>query len=172
MAAAALHLGRDYGRRASKNRMRGDGFHYFVRHETGGGLCVQSTTKPSEKVLQLLNELDDDSFAVREAASTALAKLGRTIHPILRHRLKTISSPEVRRRVEVLLENAGQETHSEEHVRQLRAVQVLEHCGSADAVKLLTELASGVSHSPQTQAAKAALERMSFASQSQSKNGI
>jgi hypothetical protein len=43
---------------------------------------------------------------------------------------------------------------------RLRAIQVLEAIGSKEAKKLLGEMASGVSHAPETLAAKEAIERL------------
>jgi hypothetical protein len=44
----------------------------------------------------------------------------------------------------------------------LRAIGVLERIGSKDARQLLTSLASGVPHAPETLAAKNALERLAL----------
>jgi hypothetical protein len=56
-----------------------------------------------KKAQKWLAELDDDSFATREAASRGLEKLGAAAKPLLREALKGRPSPEVRRRVGALL---------------------------------------------------------------------
>jgi WD40 repeat protein len=112
------------------------------------------------KVRQLLKGLDDDRFEVREAASRELEKLGPGTHAALRQTLEAKPSAEVRRRLESLLEKAGNISQSPDLLCRLRAIQVLEAIGSKEAKKLLGEMASGVSHAPETLAAKEAIERL------------
>jgi hypothetical protein len=56
-----------------------------------------------KKVQKWIANLDDDTFATREAASRELEKLGVTVKPLLRETLKGRPSPEVCRRINVLL---------------------------------------------------------------------
>ena len=69
---------------------------------------------------------------------------------------------EVRKRLDDLLLAIDQRKGrpSPDELRQIRAVQMLEWIGSADARKLLTDLANGSPVMWQTQEAKAALERL------------
>jgi WD40 repeat protein len=112
------------------------------------------------KVRKLLKDLDDDRFEVRESASRELEKLGPANHGALRQALEAKPSAEVRRRLETLLENAGSIEQSPELLRRLRAIQVLEGIGSEEVRQLLERLASGVSHAPETVAAKEAIDRL------------
>lgn len=113
-----------------------------------------------EKVRKLVKELDDDRFEVRQTASRELEKMGALIQPALRHFLEVQPPPEVRRRLEALVQNSGGVNQSPELLRQLRAIGVLERIGSKDARQLLATLATGVPYAPETLAAKSALERL------------
>jgi hypothetical protein len=56
-----------------------------------------------KKAERWVRELDDDSFATREAASWELERLGAAAKPLLREVLRGRPSPEVRRRIGALL---------------------------------------------------------------------
>jgi hypothetical protein len=56
-----------------------------------------------KKVETWLRDLDDDSFATRQAASRGLEKLGIAAKPLLREALRARPPLEVRRRIETLL---------------------------------------------------------------------
>jgi RNA polymerase sigma factor (sigma-70 family) len=58
----------------------------------------------SEAIQKLIKQLDDNSFQIREQATKELKALGRTIVPQLEAALEQAKSPELRRRLEVLLE--------------------------------------------------------------------
>jgi WD40 repeat protein len=113
-----------------------------------------------DKVRKLIKELDDDSFEVREKASRELEKMGSGIQPAVQHFLEGRPPPEVRRRLEALVQSSAAVSRSPELLRRLRAIGVLERIATKDARQLLTTLAGGVPHAPETQAAKTALERM------------
>lgn len=113
-----------------------------------------------DKVRKLIKNLDDDSFEIRESASRELEKMGAGIQPAVRQALEARPTPEVRRRLETLLQTPAAVNHSPELLRQLRAISVLERIASKDARQLLTTIAGGVAHAPETQAAKSALERL------------
>lgn len=121
-------------------------------------------TVTAERLKKLLADLDDDAFAAREKASRQLAELGEIAGPSLRETLASRPSAEVRRRVEALL------THlkpldaippSEERLRILSGVIVLESIGDKAARNVLQTLASGASQAQLTREAKAALLRLS-----------
>jgi hypothetical protein len=117
----------------------------------------------SEEVMRpLLVQLDEDSFERREAATRRLKDLGHAAFPALRDALQANPSPEKKRRMERLLEALGERTlvPSPETLRQLRAVAVLEHARSAEAKRLLQELASGVASASLTQEAQTALDHL------------
>lgn len=110
-----------------------------------------------KRVAQLVKELDDDAFSVREKASKELAHLVDTAEPALRKALEENPSPEVRRRLRQLLE---QRQHSGPEIwRQTRLLEVLEQIETPEARQMLEELANGSPGASLTQEAKAALER-------------
>jgi RNA polymerase sigma factor (sigma-70 family) len=112
-----------------------------------------------EKILSLIKDLDDDSYAKREAAEAALARLGEAALPGLRQASKDKAlPPEPRRRLDRLL---GQ---LESWRRELRAVEVLERIGSPAAQSVLKEWAGGLPEALLTREAKAALARCRDAS--------
>jgi WD40 repeat protein len=113
-----------------------------------------------KKVAQLLADLDAADFQVRERAAQALLGLVWEMEPELRRALAETASAEVRRRLETILAARGDGRPSAEFLRQVRALQVLEWVGSAEAQELVRELARGDSGAEQTRAARAVLERL------------
>ena len=71
-----------------------------------------------------------------------------------------IPQPEVRRRLERLLQVLEGVVASGERLQAVRAVEVLEQIGTAEAKQLLQSLASGAPGARLTQEAKASLERL------------
>jgi WD40 repeat protein len=110
------------------------------------------------RVGQLLADLNSDRFAAREQASRELEKLGESAGPLLRKAWSDHPAPETRRRVERLLEKLEQPAASPERLRALRAIEVLEHIGTAEARRVLEQLASGIPQARLTQEARASLE--------------
>jgi hypothetical protein len=111
-----------------------------------------------KQLAPLLADLDSDDFAVREKASAELEKLGAGVEPLVREALAGKPSPEVRRRLESLLEHL--DAGSPDRLRLLRALEALERAGGAEARRLLEELASGAPEAWLTRAAKASRERL------------
>ncbi len=111
----------------------------------------------SAAVARLVADLDSDSFEAREAATRRLERLGETVAPALREALAKVGSPEVRQRLERVLARVAGKGVSAWTLRNLRAVAVLELVGTADARRLLEELAKGDASAPETREAKAAL---------------
>jgi RNA polymerase sigma factor (sigma-70 family) len=114
---------------------------------------------PADELRQLLADLDSGAFPRREKASERLAALGEQVEPALRDCLQGNPSPEQRRRVEELLA-APREVRAPESLRRLRAIQVLEQIGTADARQVLETLAQGAPAARETREAKASLERL------------
>jgi RNA polymerase sigma factor (sigma-70 family) len=108
-----------------------------------------------------LAELDSETFAVREKAFEQLANLGSAAVPALRQALEKRPSLEDRLRLNRLLERASGVPPSPELLRYLRAVQILERLASKESRRLLAELAGGADQVPETEEARAALERLS-----------
>jgi WD40 repeat protein len=113
---------------------------------------------PAEQVRPLLDDLDNDDFRRREAASARLRELGERAEGALRKALLADPSLEKRRRLGVLLK-AREGPPSAESLRELRAAAVLERIGTAEAVALLKELAGGDPAARLTREAAAVLER-------------
>jgi WD40 repeat protein len=99
------------------------------------------------RVRRWIADLDSDEFAVRDAASKALAAQGERLEPLLRRALETKPPLEVRRRLEDLLEEARQAarrvSRTPEVLRYRRVIRTLEWCSTKEAVELLRTLAGG-----------------------------
>ncbi len=122
---------------------------------------LRPVATPDEKrIARLLTELDDDAFAVREAAARELGALGRLAEPHLRKALAGGGSAEFRRQLETLLAACDGRPATPQEVKELRAVWVLEEVGTAAARECLAELAKGAPGARLTQEAKRALERL------------
>jgi RNA polymerase sigma factor (sigma-70 family) len=118
-----------------------------------------SETPGREHLRQLIADLDDDRFSVREAAARQLERLGDQAALVLREALAGKPSPEARKRMEVLLA-VSPLVQSPEDARPLRAVQVLERLDTAESLQVLQWLARGDPVARQTREARAALARL------------
>ena len=114
----------------------------------------------SKRLEQLIADLDDRQFEVREQATRELAARAERAAPALRKALAGNPSPEVRRRLGALLDGLDGVRPSADMVRQVRAVEALELMGNAEARRLLDKLATGPTHEHLTQEAKAAAGRL------------
>jgi WD40 repeat protein len=114
----------------------------------------------AEKVQRLLADLDSEQFAVRKKASNELELIGEGAVPLLRKALEADPSAEARRRIEEVLKKSDSVVPSGELLRSLRAVEVLETIGSAEAKAVLQVLAKGTAGASVTRAAQAALDRL------------
>jgi hypothetical protein len=113
-----------------------------------------------KEVRRYIADLDSDTFAVRKKAFEQLDRLGPAAEPALRKAREKGGSPEVRRRVEELLDRLGSRSLSAEPLRTLRALAVLEHEETPEARRLLRELAGGAAGAWLTQEAQAAQARV------------
>ncbi|MHB1424005.1 MAG: WD40 repeat domain-containing protein [Gemmataceae bacterium] len=113
-----------------------------------------------QRMAPLIADLDNDEFAVRDKAMEQLRQLGERAEPGLREALTNKPSLEARKRIEELLEGIRALSTSPERLREMRAIEVLEHVGTADAREVLRTLAKGAAHARLTHEAKAALERL------------
>lgn len=111
----------------------------------------------------LIDDLDSDTFALREKASRELAARGEAAGPAMRAALEAEPSPEVRRRLKEILEKMSStkvhELRTDEEKRVLRAIAVLEEIGTPEARRILENLAGGAA-APETRAAQQALQRL------------
>ncbi|MBY0522324.1 MAG: hypothetical protein K2R98_02950 [Gemmataceae bacterium] len=129
-------------------------------------LLVQRHLKPiapadAQKVARLLDELDSKEFAVRQNASAELEKLGELAEFALKQALAAGPGLERRQRLEQLQERLiTLSTYSAEQLQGLRAVEVLERIGTAEAGELLRTLAKGAAGARLTRHAQAARDRL------------
>jgi hypothetical protein len=108
---------------------------------------------------QLIADLDDPRFVVRNKAMQALQHLGDVAALPLRQKLAGPLGLESQRRVKQLLEKIDPE-QSGEVFRLGRAVAVLEHVNTPAARQLLQALADGAPQGRLTVEARSALKRM------------
>ena len=114
----------------------------------------------SARMAELVRDLDHNAFPVREAATKELAALGELAEPVLRNVLDRQPTLEARRRIEPLLQRIEDGRLPPEQLRQLRAIEVLEHIGNAEARRVLENLAQGAPGFRLTREAWSSLERL------------
>jgi hypothetical protein len=113
----------------------------------------------SDRLEQLLRDLDSEEFAVRDRATKDVENLGEVAKPAIERALaSTDGSAEKRRRLEGLQGRIAVPTG--ELLRSLRALEVLEHIARPEARQLLQKLAKGAPEARLTREAKAALGRL------------
>ncbi|HTU90741.1 MAG TPA: sigma-70 family RNA polymerase sigma factor [Gemmataceae bacterium] len=112
-----------------------------------------------KRISQRIADLDSDEYAVRQAAIKELAAFGELAAPLLRECLAGKPSLEVRKRVEELLAQT-KVLHAGEVLRGVRAAAVLERIGTAEASRLLEQLARGAPEARLTREANEALTRL------------
>jgi RNA polymerase sigma factor (sigma-70 family) len=113
-----------------------------------------------KRVERLLADLGSNKFAVREAASKALAGLDEQATPYLEETLKSTGSAEVRARVTRILKQRRGAGITADQIRQIRAVMVLERIRDGEAKDLLKRWAGGPVGARLTTEAAAALKRL------------
>ncbi len=112
------------------------------------------------RVARLLAELGSANFNERTRAAAELERLGELAETPLRRLLAAKPPLEVARRVEGLLARLDGPLTDPERLRQVRAVEVLERIGNAEARRLLQILAEGHADARQTREAMAASRRL------------
>jgi hypothetical protein len=113
-----------------------------------------------EQLARLVGRLDAEKFADREGAARDLERWGEAAGPALRAALAKGPTPELRRRVQGLLDRLDRERvgpAAGDRLRDLRAVELLERVGTAAAKRALEEIAGGAGPARE---AKAALDRL------------
>jgi WD40 repeat protein len=113
-----------------------------------------------EQVARLIADLDSERFETRQKATEELKQLGERAEPGLREALKDKLSLEARKRVEDLLESVRMLSTTPERLRELRAVEVLEHIGTPEARQVLQTLAKGAPTARLTREARQSLQRI------------
>ena len=112
------------------------------------------------RIAQLIRDLDNADFGLREKATRELEALDLIPDAALREAHTKATDLEQRRRLERLLERIERWEPTGEAVRTYRALQVLERSPSPEAQSLLQSLASGDAHARLTVAARNSLERL------------
>jgi WD40 repeat protein len=122
---------------------------------------LKPVSVPDDAALdRLVAELDSPMFAVRTRAAAEMDRLGPAIALGVVVRLAKVESLELRRRLEQYLDKHDRGVPPPEALRQLRAVELLEHLGTPAARALLRDLAGGSPVVRLTQDAAAALRRL------------
>jgi hypothetical protein len=111
-------------------------------------------------VAALLADLDSENFEKRKTASEGLTNLAELVAPALRKALEAKPSLETTQRLESILHTLENQTVSGPQARDLRVIEVLEQCGTAEAREVLGTLAKGAEIARVTREAKAALGRL------------
>jgi WD40 repeat protein len=114
----------------------------------------------ADQLARLIRDLDNDDFARRDKAHKALAEMGRRAEAALAKALQHPASLECKRRLEDLLGRLEQQPEYPQRRVGLRAIEVLERIGSADARTVLDRLAKDSSDAEMAREAKASLGRL------------
>jgi WD40 repeat protein len=114
---------------------------------------------PEKRFRQLVSELDDDDYQVRDSAFQNLACQEEQITQRLRNELDNNLTAEQRSRIEKLLD-LPPIVRTPDRMRSLRAVQILERIGNSDAKAVLKILTTGAPEARLTQEAKESIIRL------------
>lgn len=121
---------------------------------------VQAISRPNSTHLQrLVDELDSDSFNIREQASRELERFGEAAKVALVRAQQDQISADQRNRIEHLLAKL-EKPLPRERIRILRAIEMLECVASPEARAVLEKLAAGAPGVTETEAARRALQRL------------
>jgi hypothetical protein len=112
------------------------------------------------RIARLITDLESNHFRDRRRATRELEQLAELAEPLLRRRLANHPPLETRQQVEKLLKRLDGFVTRPNQLRLLRAVEVLERIGTADARALLRDLAKGAPAARLTREAKSALQRL------------
>jgi hypothetical protein len=113
-----------------------------------------------KRTTQLILDLNDNVFDVRESAQKELEKLGEAALPAVRQALGANPPTESRRRLQDLVDRLKKATTVTEEVRSLRALEALERSGAPEALDALRALAKGAPNAEVKRQAKASLNRL------------
>jgi WD40 repeat protein len=119
-----------------------------------------ATPADPERLVRLLADLQNDRFEVRRRAESELEGLAELAEPVLRRAQADDPLPDLRQRLERLLGKTAGKSPPDGQLRELRAVELLELIGSAEARQALRALAGGVPGARLTRAADSAVRRL------------
>lgn len=112
------------------------------------------------QIVRLIAQLNDVSFARREAATKELQQLAEPAEPALRQALSNKPASESTRRIEELLQVLRVPVKDPIALQAIRAIEVLEKVGTMGARHVIETIAAGAPDARLTQEAKASLERL------------
>jgi RNA polymerase sigma factor (sigma-70 family) len=132
----------------------------FARAGGPGLAYLQARLRPAKaadapKLAALLADLDSPAFATREQAAKSLEDLGEAAEKALRDTLAGKPTLEVRQQILRLLEKRDQTV-----LRCLRAIEAVEHVGTAEARAVLVSLSQDCPNPQVADAARAAAGRL------------
>ena len=113
-----------------------------------------------KRIAKLITDLDDDSFEVREKATSQLEKLGVIAEPALRAKLAEQPSAEVRLRAERILGEVPRSNKASGILQATRAITTLEYVGTPEARQLLQSIAQMKPKDWLSEEANASLKRL------------
>jgi WD40 repeat protein len=116
--------------------------------------------KNDKRTAQLILDLNDDQFDVRESAQKELEKMGDAALPAVRQALGANPPAESRRRLQELLDRHKEAAAVTEEVRSLRALEALERSGAPEALEALRALAKDAPNAEVKREAAASLDRL------------
>jgi hypothetical protein len=119
------------------------------------------TAADPERIKQLVAALGDQRFAVRQKATAELEKLGAGAVGALQKILADKPPLDVQKSIEGVLERLAKSvTSPTTSLRDLRALEVLEQTGTAEARQVVEALAKGAAGTPLTRSGQQTLSRM------------
>jgi hypothetical protein len=121
---------------------------------------VPPPAEPAERIVRSVSQLDAPRYQVRETAQSELTRLAHQSRPALLAAARTDLSPEMRRRVEILLQATRGPDRSPDGLRCARSAEVLERIGSPNALALLRTWSAGPPGETLAEASRAAVQRM------------
>ena len=136
----------------------------MIADPKGAAAFLRGRLKPTPapdagKIRKWIADLDSDVFAIREAASRELSKIGEPVQTPIREALKKDMSAESQRRLTQILATVSN-APDPESVRTVRAIMVLERIGAPEARGVLEAMSRGAPGTRVTEEAAAALRRL------------
>jgi hypothetical protein len=132
----------------------------FLARQLGPLAGRETSDDDPKRVERLIAQLDSDEFAARDKASRELTGLGKRAEPALRQALAGAPSPEMKRRLENVLEQIAKPRLSPERLQAGRALEALELIGNEDARRALEGLSKEARNRWLKQAVAESLQRL------------